>query len=198
MKSLICILVGLCCVSLLQGTPMREIEDRAASGEAAAVSALRDSASAGSLRAMNYLGYLYWQGKGTCLDRDSALFYLRKASEAGDAKAAANLGHLLLTGAPELPADTAQALRLLDYAASRRSPSALRELADYFESNPGDSASAQAIKKVADAYSHGHILRYDYRKSIEYYDRAAHLGDTVSQRIVSELLEIFPDILVRN
>ena len=96
---------------------------------------------------------------------------------------------------PELPADTAEALRLLDYAAGRRSPSALRELADYFEGNPGDSASAGAIKKVADAYSHGNILRYDYKKSIIYYDRAAHLGDTVAKRIVSELIEIFPDAL---
>ncbi len=114
---------------------------------------------------------------------------------AGDAKASANLGHLLLAGSPELPADTAEALRLLDYAAGRRSPSALRELADYFEGNPGDSASAGAIKKVADAYSHGNILRYDYKKSIIYYDRAAHLGDTVAKRIVSELIEIFPDAL---
>ena len=177
MRTLLCLIAAaLPCASLIPGTPMREIEDRAANGEECAISALRDSASAGSLRAMNYLGFLYWQGKGTRLDRDSALMYLRNASAAGDAKASANLGHLLLAGSPELPADTAEALRLLDYAAGHRSPSALRELADY-------------------AYSHGHILRYDYKKSIIYYDRAAHLGDTVAKRIVSELLEIFPDAL---
>ncbi len=181
MRTLLCLIAAaLPCASLIPGTPMREIEDRAANGEECAISALRDSASVGSLRAMNYLGFLYWQGKGTRLDRDSALMYLRGASAAGDAKASANLGHLLLAGSPELPADTAEALRLLDYAAGRRSPSALRELADYFEGNPGDSASAGAIKKVADAYSHGNILRYDYKKSIIYYDRAAHLA-TLSQ-----------------
>lgn len=198
MRSLLAIIILLCCPVLIPGTPIREIEDRAARGESAAVAALRDSAEKGSLRAMNFLGYLYWQGTGTRIDRDSALFYLTKASDAGDAKASANLGHLLLTGSPELPADTVRALRLLDIAASRRSVSALRELADYFARHPGDSASAQAIKKVADAYSHGHVLGYDYRKSIEYYNRAAQLGDTVSQRIISELLEFFPDILVNN
>lgn len=195
MRGLVAVMMAICGAALLSGTPMRDIEDRAAKGEAAAIAALRDSAAAGSLRAMNFLGYLYWQGLGTRLDRDSALIYLRKASAAGDPKASANLGHLLLTGSPELQADTAEALRLLDYAAGLRTPSALRELADYFEENIGDSASAPAIKKVADAYSHGHILHYNYHKSIEYYNRAAKLGDTVSQRIISELLEIFPNIL---
>lgn len=148
MRTLLCLIAAaLPCASLIPGTPMREIEDRAANGEECAISALRDSASAGSLRAMNYLGFLYWQGKGTRLDRDSALMYLRNASAAGDAKASANLGHLLLAGSPELPADTAEALRLLDYAAGHRSPSALRELADYFEGNSGDSASAGDNKK---------------------------------------------------
>lgn len=187
--------MALCASAIVPGTPMREIEDRATAGEPCAISALRDSADAGSLRALNYLGFLYWQGLGTRLDRDSALFYLRAASNAGDPKAAANLGHLLLTGSPELKADTAAAIRLLDFAAGRRSPSAIRELADYFAENHGDSASAPAIKKVADAYAHGHILRYDYKKSIEYYDRAATLGDTTARRIIDELLQIFPDAL---
>ena len=187
----------LCASALLPGTPMREVEDRAAAGEHCAIAALRDSAENGSLRAMNYLGFLYWQGMGTRLDRDSALFYLRSASDAGDPKASANLGHLLLTGSPELQADTTAAIKLLDYAAAHNSPSAIRELADYFAINPGDSTSAGAIKKVADAYSHGHILRYDYKKSIEYYDRAAALGDTTAQRIIDELLQIFPDALSR-
>ncbi|MDE6339611.1 MAG: hypothetical protein K2K97_07485 [Muribaculaceae bacterium] len=182
---------GVICAS----TPLREVEDRAAAGEECAIRALRDSADAGSLRAMNFLGFLYWQGAGTRLDRDSALYYLRLASERGDAKASANLGHLMLTGSPEMKADTAEALRLLDFAAERRSSAALRELADYFETQPGDSSSSGALKKVADAYSHGFILPYDYYKSIKLYERAANLGDTTSRRIISELLEIFPDAL---
>lgn len=181
--------------TLLPGTPMREVEDRAAEGETPAIAALRDSAAGGSTRAMNFLGFLYWQGKGARLDRDSALLFLRRAAAKGDAKASANLGHLMLTGADCLPPDTAAALKLLDYAASRRSCAALRELADYFETEPGDSACAPMLKKVADAYSHGHCLKYNFRKSIIYYKRAAELGDTLSQRIIRETLEIFPDIL---
>lgn len=192
---LIGLILGLGCLAIMAMTPIRELEDRAEAGEAPAIAALRDSASSGSLRAMNFLGYLYWQGRGTRLDRDSALYFLRMASDRGDAKAAANLGHLLLLGAPEIPADTVQAMRLLDYAASRNAPAAVRELADYFEQNRGDSVSAPALKKVADAYAHGRILRYDYKKAIEYYNRAAELGDTVSKRIIAELLEIFPDAL---
>ncbi|MBD5197474.1 MAG: sel1 repeat family protein [Bacteroidales bacterium] len=176
-------------------TDLRETEDRAAAGEPCAIHALRDSAEAGSLRAMNFLGFLYWQGAGTRLDRDSALYYLRLASERGDAKASANLGHLLLTGSPEMKADTVEALRLLDFAAGRNSSAALRELADYFDTNPGDSAAAGAIKKVADAYSHGFILPYNYHKSLKLYERAANLGDTTSRRIITELLEFFPDAL---
>ncbi len=196
MKGLIAVILGLFTVGILASTPMRDIEDRAAAGEADAIAALRDSADAGSLRAMNFLGFLYWQGEGVKLNRDSALYFLKKASDNGDAKAAANLGHLLLIGAPELPADTSRALRLLDFAASRNAPAAIRELADYFDTNPGDSSMAGSLKRIADAYSHGNILRYNYKKSIEYYNRAAELGDTVSQRIISELLEIFPDIFM--
>lgn len=174
---------------------IRDIEDRAAEGDPAAIIALRDSAECGNTRAMNFLGFLYWQGMGTRLDTDSALFYLRRASDLGDAKASANLGHLLLTGAPALCPDTAEAIRLLDHAAGMRSSAALRELADYFDNNPGDSASAPAIKKVADAYSLGFILPYNYRKAIRFYERSAALGDTTSKHIISELLEFFPDAL---
>lgn len=195
MKTPLLILIILCSSVLLPGISIHEIEDRAAAGEAQAICALRDSADSGMLRAMNFLGYLYWQGEGVRQDRDSALYYLQMASDKGDAKAAANLGHLLLSGAENLTADTARALQLLDYAASRHAPAAIRELADYFESNPGDSASAHMLKRIADAYSHGYVLRYNYRKSIEYYNRAAELGDTLSRRIISELLEFFPDIM---
>lgn len=175
--------------------PMRDIEDRAAAGETCAIRALRDSADAGSLRAMNFLGFLYWQGMGTRLDRDSALFYLRTASANGDAKASANLGHLLLMGAETLPADTTEALKLLDFAASHYSSAALRELSDYYERHAGDSVAAGTLKLIGDAYSHGFVLPYNYRKALEYYNRAAVLGDSTAIRIIEEHRQIFPDEL---
>lgn len=196
LKILPAILLGLLSLApIVSGTDMREIEDRAASGEGAAIAALRDSAEKGSTRAMNFLGYLYWQGEGTALRRDSALYFLNRAEEAGDLKAAANLGHLMLVGAPEVPADTLRAITLLHKAAKRGLPAALRELDDYFAANPGDSASAGALKTIADAYSHGNVLPYNFHRSIELYNRAALLGDSASNHIISELLEIFPDIL---
>lgn len=188
-------ILGLVAAVAVADITIREVEDRAEAGETKAIAALRDSAANGSLRAMNFLGYLYWQGKGTRLDPDSALYFLRTAAAGGDAKAAANLGHLLLTGAPQLEADTTQALQLLNFAASKYAPSAIRELADYYDFHPADSLSAPSLKIIADAFSHGRILSYNYSKSIEYYNRAAELGDTASKRIIAELLEFFPDIL---
>lgn len=193
MRSLLYIVFALS--AALCGLPIERIEDKALEGDKSAIGMLRDSAAAGSTRAMNFLGYLYWQSGREELKRDSALWYLRQAAAMGDAKGAANLGHLLLLGDETLRSDTAEALRLLDFAAGRRAPSAIRELADYFERHPGDSASAGAMKKVADAYARGHILRYNYNKSIEFYHRAALLGDSAAIRIVDELRQIFPDRL---
>ena len=174
---------------------MREIEDHAAAGDTAAIALLRDSAERGNAEAMNFLGFLYWQGQGTPMLRDSALYFLNKASEAGDYKAKANLGHLWLIGAEEMPADTLKAIRMLDESARHGVPAAMRELADYFAKNEGDSLTAFGLKTVADGYSHGQLLPYNYHRAVEYYHRASLLGDTLSTRIITELLEIFPDIL---
>lgn len=192
MKPLLLLMLS---ILLTAGIPMDRIEDAAATGDKAAINALRDSAAAGNTRAMNYLGFLYWQGNGTILDRDSAVYFLELAAEKGDLKANANLGHLLLTGSPELKADTSRGLTLIHKAALRGLPPAIRELADYYDHEEGDSAGASFIKTVADAYSHGRVLHYDYKKSIKMYYRAATLGDTVSKRIIRELVEIFPDAL---
>lgn len=194
--TLILAVIGLSASSVANSNgpdPMRDIEDRAAAGDPAAIIALRDSAERGDTRAMNFLGFLYWQGMGTRLDQDSALYFLRGAASKGDAKASANLGHLLLTGAETLQPDTVEALKLLDFAAARRSSAAIRELADYFECHPGDSVYAGTLKMIGDVYSHGFILPYNYRKALEYYDRAAQLGDTIAIRIMKEHREIFPD-----
>lgn len=194
MKSLLIAILTIVAASVTH-LSMREIEDRAAAGDMAAIAMLRDSAESGNAGAMNFLGFLYWQGQGTPLLRDSAIYFLNKASEAGDYKAKANLGHLLLTGAEEIPADTLKAIRMLDESARHGARAAMRELADYFARNEGDSLTAFGLKTVADGYSHGHLLPYNYHRAVEYYHRASLLGDTLSTRIINELLEIFPDIL---
>ncbi len=174
---------------------MRTIEDAAEQGDCNAVAALRDSALAGNPRAMNFLGYLYWQGRGTRLDKDSALYFLNAAAELGDAKAMGNLAHLMLVGDESFAPDTVRGIQMLSRAVEKRNVAALRQLSDILDQTARyDSLIPSGIKHVADAYSHGYPLRYDYHKSIKLYDRAAMAGDTVSQRIIDELRQIFPDM----
>lgn len=186
-------------VALLAGTGLtgiRELEESAEKGDAGAISQLRDSAEAGNARAMNYLGFLYWQGLGTRQDADSAIYYLRRAGALGDAKALGNLGHLLLVGSKELPADTVEGVRLINAAVVGRNSAALRELADFLDMTARyDTLCPQGIKKVADAYSHGYPLHYNYKKSIFYYWRAAQAGDSVAAKIIDETSQMFPDLV---
>ncbi len=203
---------------------MHLLQERAAKGEPAAIAALRDSAEAGSTDAMNWLGFLYWQGKGTALRQDSALIYLRSAANLGNPRAMANLGHLLLAGPAEMR-DTLTALSLLGRAAQSRAVSAIRELSDYYTrqnpvctplpnihwksdsihganradsihgANRADSIHGANLRLLADLRARGVVLPYSHSLSIELYNRSAQLGDTISQRIIRELLEIFPDAL---
>lgn len=190
-------------------SPMRLLEDRAASGDRTAIAILRDSAAAGNAAAMNWLGFLYWQGQGTPLRQDSAIFFLRSASALGNPRAMANLGHLLLYGPAEMR-DTLSALSLLGRAAQARSIAAIRELSDFYTAQIKarpipvsgnqphlDSVSGANLRLLADLRARGEILPYNHRLSIELYHHSAMLGDTTSQRIIRELLEIFPDALSR-
>lgn len=195
MRSLLYIFIAV----LAAGMPVagiRDLEERAERGDAGAICGLRDSAAVGNARAMNYLGFLYWQGLGTRHDADSAIYFLRKAADLGDAKALGNLGHLMLIGSEKLPVDSAEGIRLLDVAVEGRNLAALRELADLLDQTERyDTLCPGGIKKIADAYSHGYPLKYDYKKSIRYYWRAAQAGDSVSSRIIDETTQMFPDIL---
>lgn len=176
---------------------LRAIEDSAAAGVPGYLGLLRDSAEVGNREAMNFLGYLYWSGTGVPVMRDSALVYLENGVRLGDARAMANLGHIVLHAAPGDPVepDTALALDLLAEGARRRSIAAARELADYYAIHSGDSAAARHLRLLGDLTSRGSLLPYSHKGSIRYYQRAAELGDTLAQRYVTELLEIFPDAL---
>lgn len=194
MRSLLLLIAALVAIGVQPS--IWELEERAEQGDAVAIGLLRDSAESGNTRAMNYLGYLYWQGTGTRCLQDSALYYLKRASDLGDAKAIGNLGHLKIIGSEKMPADTAEGVRLLNEAVIKRNRAALRELADLLEyTTRYDSICSAGIKIVADAYSHGYPFRYDYHKSVELYNRAAQAGDSTSVRIVDELLQLFPDLL---
>lgn len=61
-----------------------------------AISLLRQAANADFPPAMNYLGFLYREGRYITADPDSAEYWIRRASDAGDPNAAANLAYLIL------------------------------------------------------------------------------------------------------
>ena len=58
------------------------------------------SAEKGYPQAMNYLGFRYFKGEYINQNKDSALYWIKKAAEAGDITAAANLAYIL-TEVPE-------------------------------------------------------------------------------------------------
>lgn len=204
MKSLLYILIGVTMLLTARDIPtMRYLEDRAARGDASAVALLRDSAGSGSARAANFLGFLYWQGRGVRQDRDSGLYFLDRAAALGDVKALANLGHLLICGDGVDP-DTLKALRYLNRAARAGAPAALRELSDLLAGAvPGKGILAERYKEVnagslavvAFNIMKGIRLPYDYRRAMDYFLMSARMGDPSAQFIIGEHLELFPDAL---
>lgn len=61
-----------------------------------AINLLRRSAQLGYAPAQNYLGFLFSRGEMIRADKDSARYWIGQAADAGDLKAANNLGFMLL------------------------------------------------------------------------------------------------------
>ena len=184
----------------------------------------RASAEKGYAPARNYLGFRYYNGEGGLRrDIDSALFWIERAAESGDAKGAANLGWLLAEG-KDVVRDYAHARYWLAKAAEAGLPSGQSQLADLYRQGLGgaadtvmaaklyteaidggfpeaasqaladaDDAEAQAL--MGDAYSRAQGVGYDYEKSLLYFLKAALGGNHPAQFVIGELLDIFPDVL---
>lgn len=141
------------------GEALAELQSRAASGDGKALydlatlydrgfdsisvdsarsSALyRASAEAGYAPARNYLGFRYYNGEGG-LERnvDSALYWIARAAESGDAKGAANLGWLLAEG-KDVVRNYTEAAYWLEKAAAAGLPSGQSQLADLLRQGLG-------------------------------------------------------------
>lgn len=183
------------------------------------------SAEKGYAPAMNYIGFRYYTGNGFSQDLDSALYWIRKAANMGDATAAANLGYLL-TESKEIAYDEGEAVKWLTLATEAGVPEAQMKLVELkrevWEGLPVDSVMAigeeyyfgrapiagvallviasekgnsKATALLGDAYSKGVGVAYDHQKSIDYFYKAANEGDPSAQFIIGELLEIFPDAI---
>lgn len=219
------------------------------------------SAEKGNVKALNYLGFRYYNGDGVERDVTRGLHYIQKATESGDAHAASNMGFLLLKGdgiehdlqraaywlqkgadgnvgtaqamladllsdGMSLPADTLQAAELYTKAIENGVPDVQGRLmnimrkrwlqlpqdsivdtgiyyythraphigVDLFQT-AADSLNPQALALLGDAYTRGFGTDYDYNRSLQYFLKAALLGNPSAQFFIGETLQIFPDAL---
>lgn len=182
------------------------------------------SAQAGYPPAMNFLGFRYYNGEGGLEKNiDSALFWIRKAADAGDITAAANLGYLLTEG-KDITHDEDEAVKWLGIAAEAGMMQPQFKFYELMEENwknldtdsvmhlgldyyighapilgvklielAAEENNAKALTLLGDAYSKGLGVAYDHQKSIDYFFKGAIQGDPSAQYIVGELLEFFPD-----
>ena len=209
----------------------------------------------------NYLGFRYYNGEGVKQNIDSALYWIRKAAEAGDVKGAGNLGYLL-SMAPEIEHDYPEAIKWLTKAADAGLPTAQSLLADLlakglannpdtlkaielyeksamnglsdsqyrliammghkWQELPGDSVvdlglqyrkkrlfgvaaelfmdaaeknNPKGMTLIGDALSRGEGVSYNSKLAMEYFLKAALLGEPSAAFILAEFLEFYPDAL---
>lgn len=161
------------------------------------ISLLRRSAEAGFPAAANYLGYLYQMGRILPENRDSAIYWLRVAADAGDPKAAHNIAWLMLERSES--ADTA-ALPYLERAADAGIPASITMLADLYGEGrilPKDTAKAVALYEKAIGLGWGDAQlrllnmmgpRWSLMNSADLLSTAIHYRDLGANTIASELL----------
>lgn len=114
------------------------------------------AADSGYPPAMNILGFRYYNGDGLRQDKDSAIFWIREAAEAGDATAASNLGYLF-----SLEENFVEAEKWLTKAGEAGVPSALSQLGDL-----------KRMGKTGDT---------DTLAAVSFYEKAIEGGDWDSQ-----------------
>ena len=86
--------------------------------------------------AANYLGFRYYNGDYITKNVDSALFWIKKAADAGDITAAGNLG-FLLSQSTDIPHDYETAFKWLKKAADAGLPSSFNVLGDLYRQGLG-------------------------------------------------------------
>ena len=183
------------------------------------------SAEQGYAPAMNFIGFRYYNSQDGSREIDSALYWIRKAANAGDITAATNLGFLLTQG-EGVAHDEEEAAKWLTIASEAGVVDAQKGLLNlmkekwmalspdsafnlgidyYIGAAPilgaallemaANAGVSKAMALMGDAYSKGRGVGYDHQKSIEYFYGAARLGDPSAGFILAELLDIFPDAI---
>ena len=156
------------------------------------------AAAAGVATASSMLGDLYRDGRGVAQDSTQAAACYFAAIDAGLADAAYKLEAMEGLSWAKLPPE--KQLQLALYLYTHRVPdlaipilSRLGAQTDVADVPQDIRASALAL--IGDAYTRALGVAYDHDKSLEYYYRAAELGNAPAEFVISELLEIFPDAL---
>lgn len=152
-----------------------------------AVSLFREASSKGVGAAMHALGDMYRNGRYVDKDSLKADSLYHAAIFAGWRFAQVPLLQMYSTaGKPESDWCVEEGLRLYNHGASQLAVWLFAQAA---------SENAQAEALLADAYSRGVGVEYDYKLSLSHFYKAAYRGNASAQFIVSEALDFFPDML---
>jgi len=117
------------------------------------------SAAAGNPDAMNWIGWMYFHGRGVRLDYQKAREWYEKAATAGHATGMNQMGWIYQNG----------------FGVPRDLPLSL----DWYL-RAAKAGSVVAIYNVGSAYQHGRGAPVDYAKAREWYELAASEGDASS------------------
>lgn len=182
------------------------------------------AAEAGDLSAANNLGYLYLGKDVVTGDYPRALYWLSRAADGGVPTAESQLGDIYRMGLGVTPDTLKAAACYRKAAESGLEDADLKLMAmmgGRWESLSSDSAfslgrdfyvnglpvsgvallrlsarddNPRALALLGDACSKGKGTAYNHELSIEYFFRAARLGNPSAQFVIAELLDVFPDI----
>lgn len=150
---------------------------------------LKKAADAGLPQAESQLADLYRKGLGVDADTALAVTLYNSAINKGLRDAELKLMSMMGNKWEKISADSAVALGRYYY--SHKAPMAAVIL---FENAARDD-NPDALGLLGDAYSKGKGVDYNHDLSIDFYLRAAKLGNPSAQFIIAELLDVFPDAL---
>ena len=161
----------------------------------------RKSAEQGYPPAQNSLGLMYRSGRGVEPNKEQAVSWYRKAAKQGNAKAMFNLGTAYYNGDGVTTDDSAAYAWFLLAREAGSDPA--REALNRMEGSLKSWQLSAALESVGDFYEQGNDLPQDRKRAIEWYRKAALLGEpTVCVKLAKDLIDsgepqAYPEALER-
>jgi TPR repeat protein len=135
----------------------------------------RKSADQGFAPAQNSLGLMYRTGKGVEQNKEQAVDWYRKAAKQGNAKAMFNLGTAYFNG-DGVGIDDVSAYAWFSLAREHGSATA-SDAVSRMSSTLAQWQTSAALEKIGDFYEQGNDLPPDHKLAIDWYRKAAQLGE---------------------